>query len=429
MRRATIILAAAMACLVVAMAAPQGDKEDAEFESADAHGSNNDDDNHGNKDHGSGNSDSHGNNPDHHNSNNHDNPDDHDSNSGGGHNSDRNLELAGEHLGDHLGGSAEHRAEDGSSSSSSSDHNDKNKSPSSDHDGSGFSDHGSDNHRNMDHGSMDHDGDRDHASSFSPADHGGGSSSDHPLRPEDHSSSSSSSSSSPNNPDHDLHRDGGSRDPAGQDHSDDLPPPHLAGEDEQYGCREDAHCPVYAYCHQRTCQTKFVHRNGGQSCLKLDKDGKSLPNHEKCRLTDAEISGVPIVFSTARCFKELNYNCARAFYMPCTANYDDDDKVVKGQEESCPNHFKCTSKKYGPDGQEGGREVKLCVPDKLYQEPKVASAEKHGDVPSPDDTAPHGDEVQNCGTNFDCGYEVMDADLDDGWAVCQASVCKKPDGF
>ena len=57
---------------------------------------------------------------------------------------------------------------------------------------------------------------------------------------------------------------------------------------------------------------------------------------------EAEKSGVEKEFTTMRCYKELDYLCAKSFYMPCTPNYDESKfgEPIEGEEESCPQHFR-----------------------------------------------------------------------------------------
>ena len=41
-----------------------------------------------------------------------------------------------------------------------------------------------------------------------------------------------------------------------------------------------------------------------------------------------------------RCFSETGFTCAKAYFMPCTPNYDREGNVIEGQEMACPEKFR-----------------------------------------------------------------------------------------
>ena len=72
-------------------------------------------------------------------------------------------------------------------------------------------------------------------------------------------------------------------------------------------------------------QTKNILSKILQVCAEWEKEDRQLDD---------------VKTSSSRCFKETGYTCAKAYYMPCTANYDQDGNVIEGQEMMCPENFK-----------------------------------------------------------------------------------------
>ena len=96
------------------------------------------------------------------------------------------------------------------------------------------------------------------------------------------------------------------------------------------------------------------------------------------------------MFFSKRCFEELGYKCANAYYMPCTPNYNAQGRPIPGQENSCPENFSCETIRF-KDGP-----ARACLPN----EPDVPWSE-------------------HCKTDFDCGYST----LENRWSRCYDGRC------
>lgn len=110
-----------------------------------------------------------------------------------------------------------------------------------------------------------------------------------------------------------------------------------------------------------------------------------------------------IQYATSRCFPELGYTCGKAYFAPCTPNYNEETgELIQGQEESCPPNFQCLPQLYkAGDGdfdvdKNGQVTRKVCKP--------VKPAEPF---------------AQDCKTSFDCGYSA----LSNEWPACVDGRC------
>ena len=77
-----------------------------------------------------------------------------------------------------------------------------------------------------------------------------------------------------------------------------------------------------------------------KECHDFDSDGNEYPNHKICQDEEMQSEQIERQFTTTRCYAEMGYKCAKAFFMPCNPNYDQNGNVIQGQEYSCPDNFK-----------------------------------------------------------------------------------------
>jgi len=118
------------------------------------------------------------------------------------------------------------------------------------------------------------------------------------------------------------------------------------------------------------------------------------PDHRACREWQKEKQGVQEDrFTSSRCYAELGFLCASAYYSPCTPDFDEMGKAIAGKEETCPENFTCESMTW-----QGDIVSRVCVP--------VPPAEDYAD---------------ECETDFDCGWQR----LGNGWAKCAGGRCAR----
>ncbi len=205
-----------------------------------------------------------------------------------------------------------------------------------------------------------------------------------------------------------------------EDYEDDEEPPEGSEPQEafeeddfkpKFECEDHHNCTEYEFCFSsywlgRTCNTNFKKEDYRSAiyCLGLSDEGDEFPVHSHCAAMEAEAWGYEDpVYSTSRCIPQLGYTCAKAYYNPCTPNYNEETgEPIEGEEESCPTNFECVDQEYKSDEEESESGEtstvtrKVCVPIK-----------------------PKDPFSSECETRFDCGYSV----LGDEWPSCVDGRC------